>query len=132
MLLSVFSPVLMAQDTTNPVPQNDEEGIDSVLKELCNVPVSETELNKVKNKVESTMEFSEMDLAGRALNLAIAEYMGDINLINTELKLYRAVTAEDIKKVACEIFRKSNCSTLYYLSAKSNSQLKLEENKIEA
>jgi len=66
------------------------------------------------------MEFSEMDLAGRALNLAIAEYMGDANLVNTELALYRAVTAEEIKASAREIFRKENCSTLYYLSNRKN------------
>ena len=93
-----------------------EAGIDEILNKLISEPVSETELEKVKNKVESTMEFSEMDLSGRALNLAIAEYMGDANLVNTEIKLYRAVTAADIQKTASAIFKKSNCSTLYYLS----------------
>ena len=71
-----------------------EEGLDAVIHFLCNETVSTDELEKVKNKVESTIEFSEMDLSGRALNLAIAAYMGDVNLINTELKLYRKVTKE--------------------------------------
>jgi zinc protease len=96
-----------------------EDGIDEVLSEICSKEVSVDELEKVKNKVESTMEFSEMDLSGRALNLAIAEYMGDVNLVNTELKLYRDVIADDIRKTASKIFRKTNCSTLHYLAAKN-------------
>lgn len=96
-----------------------EAGIDEVLNEICSEKVSEEELEKVKNKVESTMEFSEMDLSGRALNLAIAEYMGDVNLVNTELKLYRNVTADEIKRTAAGIFRKTNCSTLHYLASKN-------------
>lgn len=99
------------------VSMNDaESAIDIELKKICTELVSKDELEKVKNKVESTMEFSEMDLAGRALNLAIAEYMGNADLVNTELSLYRAVTAEEIMASANQIFRKENCSTLYYLS----------------
>jgi zinc protease len=96
-----------------------EAGIDEVINELCSNDVTTDELEKVKNKVESTMEFSEMDLSGRALNLAIAEYMGDVNLINTELGLYRKVTAADIRKQAARIFSKNNCSTLKYLAKRS-------------
>ena len=61
-----------------------------------------------------------MELSGRALNLAIAEYMGDAELVNTELVLYRKVTSLDIQKAAQQIFRKENCSTLYYLSNRKN------------
>lgn len=96
-----------------------EKGIDEVIEKLCNENITEDELEKVKNKVESTMEFSEMDLAGRALNLAIAEYMGDVNLINTELNFYRSVTEKDIRNQASELFKKTNCSVLYYLSSGS-------------
>ena len=93
-----------------------EEGLDEVVNRLCNELVGVDELEKVKNKVESTMIFSEMDLAGRALNLAIAEYMGDVNLINTELELYRKVTSDDIRNQAMSLFKKTNCSILHYLS----------------
>lgn len=59
-----------------------------------------------------------MDTSSRSLNLAFAEYMGDVNLVNTEIKLYQKVTREDILKQAQEIFREENCSTLYYLAKK--------------
>ncbi len=93
-----------------------ELGIDEVLHAICTENVSITELEKVKNKVESTMEFSEMDLSDRALHLALAEYMGDVDLVNTEMELYRKVSVHDIREQAAKIFNKSNCSTLYYLS----------------
>ncbi len=97
-----------------------EAGIDEELSKIMKDHVRADELEKVKNKVESTMEFSEMDLSGRALNLAIAEYMGDVELVNTELELFRKVSPEEIRQQAREIFRKTNCSTLYYLSNRKN------------
>ena len=95
-----------------------EAALDEELKKIMNEPVTEEELNKVKNKIESTMVFSEIDLSGRALNLAIAEYIGDANLINTEIERYRQVSASDITAQANEIFNETNCSVLYYLSKK--------------
>ena len=95
-----------------------ERAIDDELEKVSKEVVIASELEKVKNKVESTMVFSEIDLAGRALNLAIAEYMGDINLINTEIEKYKSVTAGDIRQQAAEIFQPANSSTLYYLAKK--------------
>jgi len=93
-----------------------ESALDAELARAKDTLAGEEEMQKVKNKIESTMVFSEIDLASRALNLAIAEYMGDANLVNTELESYRNVTAEEIKNQAGDIFRKENCSTLYYMS----------------
>jgi predicted Zn-dependent peptidase len=98
--------------------QAAEEGLDVELKKIMTDPVSDEELTRVKNKIESTMVFSEIDLSGRALNLAFAEYMGDANMINTEVERYREVTAADITARARAVFRETNCSTLYYLSKK--------------
>lgn len=93
-----------------------ESAIDFELEKLRSGSIKDEEVEKVVNKVESTMEFSEMDLADRALNLAIADYMGDVELVNTEMDLYRAVKGADIQEQAKNIFRDSNCSVLYYLS----------------
>lgn len=93
-----------------------EAAVDVELKKIQEMVAADDEMEKVKNKVESTMVFSEIDLSGRALNLAIAEYMGDVNLINTEIERYRKVSAEDIRQQAISIFRDNNCSALYYLS----------------
>jgi len=93
-----------------------EAAIDSELALLTEKLVEQTELEKVKNKVESTMEFSEVDLPSRALNLAIAAYMGNIDLVNSEIELYRKTTAEEIRQTAKQIFKDSNSSVLYYMS----------------
>lgn len=95
-----------------------EAGIQEEIQKIVNDIVSDEELQKVKNKVESTMEFSEMDLSSRSLNLAFAEYMGNANLVNTEINLYQKVSKADIQNQARKIFRKENCSTLYYLAQK--------------
>jgi zinc protease len=77
--------------------------------------VDEKELEKCKNKVESTLIFSEMDVLNKATNLAVAELLGDANDINKEAEKYQRVTATDIRRVAGEILCPENCSTLYYL-----------------
>jgi zinc protease len=80
--------------------------------------VSENELQKVKNKVESLIAFTEMRIQERALNLAYAEHLGDINMVNNDILRYRAVTPEQIRNSAQEILKPENCSTLYYHSKK--------------
>lgn len=101
-------------DGTTPAIANE-----AIEKELANISkeiVSPDELQKVKNKVESTLVFSEMNVLNKAMNLAFSELLGDANNINLEAKKYNAVTSEGIMKVAQETFRKENCSTLYYLT----------------
>jgi predicted Zn-dependent peptidase len=78
------------------------------------VPVDE--LTKVKNKMESTMVFSEMSLLDKAMNLAYFELLGDADQLNVETQKYLNVSAEDIRNQAKHIFRKENSSTLYYLA----------------
>ena len=78
--------------------------------------IPERELQKVKNKIESTLEFSEMNILNKAMNLAYSELLGDANLINSEKEKYLAVTLEDVQRIARNIFRIDNCSTLYYYS----------------
>jgi len=95
-----------------------EAGIDEELSKMKEELVEETELSKVKNKVESTLLFSEMNILSKAINLATSELLGDASLINTEVEKYHSVTAEQIKEQANTIFNDTNSSTLYYLSKK--------------
>src|SRR3546814_9966483 len=50
------------------------------------------EFTKVKNKVESTLVFSEMNLLDKAMNLAWFELLGNAGAINEEKERYNAVT----------------------------------------
>lgn len=90
--------------------------IEEELNNLKENGITETELEKVKNKSESAMAFEDMSLVNRATSIAIYEVLGDANLINTELEKYHAVTVENIKQQSQIIFNENNCSTMYYLS----------------
>ena len=89
-----------------------QEEIDKLTKEIIAVE----ELNKVKNRVEATLEFSVMSVLNKAMSLAYSELLGDAELINHEVENYLNVSTTDIKEQANVIFRKNNCSTLYYLA----------------
>ncbi|MDR0419152.1 MAG: insulinase family protein [Prevotellaceae bacterium] len=94
--------------------QQAEAAIDAELQLICNERVSEYELEKVKNKMESLHVFAETAVMQKALALATAEMLGDINLVNTDIENYRKVNVTEIKQVASDIFTSNNCSTLYY------------------
>jgi len=80
--------------------------------------VDENELQKCKNKVESSISFGETDILTKATNLAVSELLGNADLINREIEKYNAVTPEAIRTQAKLILNESNCSTLYYLAKK--------------
>lgn len=94
-----------------------EAAIWEELELLKNEQVEARELQKIKNKVESSLVFSETGILTKAINLAMFELYGDANFINTEKDLYRAITAEDIQAQARKIFRRENCSELFYRAA---------------
>lgn len=96
--------------------EEGEEAVWSLLEQFKGEKLSEQELAKVKNKAESTMVFSEMELLNRAMNLAYAEMIGDASLVNQEVEKIRAVKAEDISAVANKILRRENASVLRYKS----------------
>ncbi len=95
-----------------------EAGIDAEIAKLQNELVADDELQKCKNKIESTVTYSEMDVLNKATNLAISELLGDADLINKEIENYQKVTAEQVKEQANKILQKTNCSTLFYLKKK--------------
>jgi zinc protease len=93
-----------------------ETAINIELEKICTHEVDETELQKVKNRVESTLIFSELSVLDKAMNLAYYEWLGDPSLVNTTIDHYLAVTSGEIKTEAGKILRRENCSTLYYYS----------------
>ncbi len=98
-----------------------EEAEAAVIAELEKIKtelVDEKELQKCKNKVESSISFGETDILTKATNLAVSELLGDADLINREIEKYNAVTPEAIRAQANLILNETNCSTLYYLARK--------------
>lgn len=103
----------------NGIPMKDaENAIDAELNKLKNNLLAEREISKVKNKVESNLVFSRMNILDKAINLAFAEILGDADMINREAEKYQAVTAQKLCDTAQTILQPGNCSTLYYLKKK--------------
>jgi len=92
---------------------------DAIYKELMDVASSEVplkELQKVKNKAESNLMFSEISFLSKAMNLAQHELMGDAGGINREAELYRKVSGSEVREAAERAFREDNSSTLHYIA----------------
>lgn len=91
-----------------------EKSILTEIQKITNELVDDSELTKVKNKIESTTEFSETSVLNKAMNLSFAELLGDANDVNLEAEKYQKVSKDAIKTIANQILRESNCSTLIY------------------
>lgn len=94
-----------------------EAGIRRELEELRQHSVGEQELEKVKNKFESTQIFGNIHYLNVATNLAWFELTGQAEDIDREVDKYRAVTAEQLQAVARQAFREENGVVLYYKKA---------------
>ncbi len=91
-----------------------EEAIWKELEFLKNELIPAKELQKIKNKSESTLVFSEVNILNKAINLAFFEAIGDAGMINDETAKYQKLTVEDIQRVARKVLTRENCSKLIY------------------
>jgi predicted Zn-dependent peptidase len=93
------------------------ERIDRQLERIRMEIISDYELDKVKNKTETALRFSNVKALDKALNLAFFELLGNASLIADEAKKYAAVTPLMLKQYASRCLIDSNCSTLEYVSS---------------
>ena len=91
-----------------------EAAVRKELEELKSGFVGEQELEKVKNKFESTQIFGNINYLNVATNLAWYELLGRAEDMEKEVDRYRSVTAEQLRAVAQSAFRKENGVILYY------------------
>lgn len=89
------------------------ELIGEQLGELAQVPVAQSELDRVLNRFESNFSFSNVHFLSRAQ--AIASYEIRHQDINDVVPLYRGLTPETLRLTASEIFAPARSSTLIYL-----------------
>ncbi|SKC76219.1 M16 family metallopeptidase [Ohtaekwangia koreensis] len=94
--------------------EHAEQEVDTILQQVVSNGVAEAELEKVKNQAESTLEFGEMEVMNRAMNLAFSKLSGDANLVNEEGNQINAVTVADVKRVANDILKEANANVMYY------------------
>ena len=88
--------------------------IDGEIDKLLREGVSERELKRYANQ-HVARELNENILYDAvAEKLCKYEMLGDASRINTENDEYQTVTVDHFNRVARELFRAENCSTLYY------------------
>ena len=97
-------------------PKEVETAMDTEVEKLKTDLISDKELQKLKNQIESEFVSSNASMAGIAESLANYHmYFGEANLINTEINRYLAVSKEDIQNAAKKYYDENNRVVLYFL-----------------
>lgn len=94
-----------------------EAAVREELKILQNEAIAAQELEKVKNKFESTQIFGNINYLNVATNLAWFELNGAAEDMEKEVERYRAVTAGQLQTVAQTAFDKANGVVLKIVSS---------------
>jgi zinc protease len=94
------------------------ESINEVIIGLINENGIKDEMEKVKNKFESSNVFSNTSILNKAANLSFCELLGNPGLINSEVDTYRNVNHAMVAEAIKRYFISSNCSTINYLSTR--------------
>jgi zinc protease len=98
-----------------------DDSVNKVFKELTDSSDIEEEMEKVRNKFESSTVFSNTSILNKAVSLAYFELLGNPGQINMEIEAYRNVSRKMVTEAAEKYFRQTNCSTLYYKSLRKDS-----------
>jgi predicted Zn-dependent peptidase len=99
-----------------------EEAVNKIVDEIINNRIPQEEMDKVKNKFESSFVFLNTSNLNKAMSLALHELIEDANGLNEEVELYRSVNSEMVIEAARNYLKPTNCSTLYYKSKKENQE----------
>ena len=110
-----------------PMGQNTTEGlvkeVDEEIVKLQTELISEKDFQKLQNKFENQYVNGNASVEGIAENLASFYLLyGDVNLINTEIDIYRSITREEIREVAKKYLNPNQRLILDYVPAKDNAQ----------
>jgi predicted Zn-dependent peptidase len=96
-----------------------EDSINEVINSLLTGKEIRDEMEKVKNKFESSTVFSNTSILNKAANLSFFELLGDPGLINKEVASYRKVSYNMVREAVKRYLIPSNCSTINYISTRT-------------
>ncbi len=108
--------LLIIKGNLNPgvTMESADEAIENLVQDFVENGTTAEELEKVKNQAEASLAFSQVELLNRAMNLAYAANAGDAAWVNEDEEKIRVIQPADIQRVARQVLRPENCSTLYY------------------
>lgn len=95
-----------------------EAAVNEEIARMAAEEVAQEELQKVKNKLETALLFSNMKALDKAMNLGYFELMGSASLLNEEDQKYRRVQAEQVREAVARCLIEENGSTIYYKAIK--------------
>ena len=94
------------------------QAVTNLLEELKKPgSIPQDEMEKVKNRFESSMVFSNTSVLNKGVNLAFYELLDRPEMINTEIDIYRQITSGMIEDAASRYLSPSGCCTLFYKSS---------------
>lgn len=97
--------------------------IDEEIVKLQTDLISEKEFQKLQNIYENQYVNNNASVEGIAGNLATFHMLyGDVNLINTEIEIYRSITREEIREVAKKYLNPNQRLLLDYASKSDKAQ----------
>lgn len=94
-----------------------EEAIFEIIEDIAKHGLSESELQKVKNKAITSNLFAKTSVLNKAMSLCYAYRLGNPDLINSETELMKNISTDQIKQI---------CET--YIMNKQHSVLKYQPN----
>lgn len=103
--------------------ENFISNFDEEITKLQTDLISESDFQKLQNKFENNYVNSNSSLEGVAENLASYYLLyGDINLINTEIDIYKSITREEIREIAKKYLNPNQRLVLKYHGSKEKTQ----------
>lgn len=93
-----------------------EEEIWKEIEKIKNEGISISELNKSFNQIETSFMFQNVSILNRAMNLAMYELLGNLDLINSEIENYKKLKLQDVQNIAIKSLKPELSSSLHYLS----------------
>ncbi len=92
----------------DPKPQKVEKAVWRILKELSQKPISDRELQRVKNQVKARSLRELQDIEHLATQLGFYQLWGDWRYINSFPQFVDSVTAEQVQSVCASYFLKKS------------------------
>lgn len=97
--------------------------IDAEIVKLQTELISENDYQKLRNKNDNNYVNGNASIEGIAGNLASFYLLyGDVNLINTEIEMYRSITREEIRTVAKKYLNPNQRLLLDYIPTKEKAK----------
>ncbi|MBI1223100.1 MAG: insulinase family protein [Bacteroidetes bacterium] len=94
--------------------EDAELAIWKVLEELKRESISQREWEKVVNKKLTVLNYNELEVLNKAMNLALFTHLGNTDQINYEVSSYQGTSPESIQNTAIKLFNRNQSSTLIY------------------